>query len=54
MHMGTDPAVGQRPHGKFEKGYAFFSQKLRKERIEYFYRCGASGVPLEEVLTLAQ
>ena len=42
------------PFAKFESGYTFFSQKIRKERIEYFYRCGASGVPLEEVLTLAQ
>ena len=42
------------PFAKFESGYAFFSQKIRKERIEYFYRCGASGVPLEEVLTLVQ
>ena len=42
------------PFGKFENGYAFFSQKIREERITYFYQCGASHVPLEEVLALAE
>jgi hypothetical protein len=37
----------------FQDGYALLANQLQKERITYFYPCGANRVPLEEVLALA-
>ena len=36
----------------FEEGYAFFQKQIQIERIEYYYKCGARHVPMDDVLTL--
>lgn len=34
----------------FEDGYAFFQAETERERITYFYQCGANHIPLKDVL----
>lgn len=44
--MGTDRTLS------FEEGYAYFQTQLRRERVEFIYRCGYARLPLEDVLAL--
>ena len=39
-------------NSSFEAGYVFIQKELVKERIGYFYQCGANHVPLENVFAL--
>lgn len=36
----------------FEAGYSFLQKELVKERITYFYQCGANHIPLENIFAL--